>query len=500
MNYKLLLFVLLALVIVSCSHKREEDIQNDYEEPVIQITAYNNEFELFAEADSFVLGKESNILSHFSNLPDFTALENGSITVRLIVNGNETDQTLDKPTRKGIYSFDLTPETVGTGKLIFDIRTEKVNSIITVPDVIIYTTEKEAHEAAEETVLSRTNTTVFTKEQSWKIDFETQLTKEEPIGQVIKTAGQIKSAQGDEKIVSANTHGIIILPRAEVLAGSMVAKGQVLFSISGSGLADNNSDVRFKEAQNNLEKTKSDYERVKELAKDKIVSEKKLLDAKNQYDNAKLIYNNLNNNFSLSGQDVVSPINGFVKRIFVQNGQYVETGEPILIISQNNTLVLTADVQQKYASILGDIISANIRSMHDNKTYTLEHLNGKIVSYGRSTNDNNFMIPVNLQIDNNGSFIPGGFVELYLKTVTNKQVLTIPLAALIEEQGSYFVFVQVTPEMFEKREVKLGVFDGSKYEVVDGISQNERIVTKGAVLIKLAQATGTLDAHSGHVH
>jgi hypothetical protein len=37
-------------------------------------------------------------------------------------------------------------------------------------------------------------------------------------------------------------------------------------------------------------------------------------------------------------------------------------------------------------------------------------------------------------------------------------------------------------------------------EIKTGLNSGERVVTKGAILIKLAQATGTLDAHSGHVH
>ena len=70
----------------------------------------------------------------------------------------------------------------------------------------------------------------------------------------------------------------------------------------------------------------------------------------------------------------------------------------------------------------------------------------------------------------------------------------------MEEQGNYFVYVQVTPELFEKREVKIGTTDGVSTEIQKGITSIERIVTKGAILIKLTQSTGTLDAHSGHVH
>jgi len=500
---KIYFFALLALFFTSCehSHKSEKlDNQHKYEDVKIQFTAYSNEFELFAEADPFVVGKTSNVLSHFSHLPGFKALENGSMTIRLVVNGKETNQTLDKATQKGIYSFDIEPITEGKGVLKFDIKTVKGEFQLIVPDVRVFNYEHDAIQYAEDIVLSGTNTTVFTKEQSWKTDFATEHPKIKAFGQVIKTTAQVQSAQGDEILVSAKTNGIVIFSTGNVLEGKSVSKGKGLFSISGSGLADNNSAVRFLEAKNNFEKANLDYQRLKELAKNKIISEKELLSAKNQYDNAKLIYDNLNKNFNSSGERVISPKNGYIKQLFIKNGQYVEAGQAIVSISQNRTLLLKADVQQKYTNILGQIRSANIRTLHDNKTYTLEQLNGKVLSYGRNANNDNYLIPINLQIDNKGSFVSGGFVEIYMKTLANTQALTIPNTALLEEQGIYYVFVQVTPELFEKRIIKKGATDGLKTEILKGVTQSERIVTMGAILIKLEQATGTLDAHSGHVH
>jgi hypothetical protein len=150
--------------------------------------------------------------------------------------------------------------------------------------------------------------------------------------------------------------------------------------------------------------------------------------------------------------------------------------------------------------MLGSITSANIRTLHDNQTYSLEQLNGKVLSYGKSANNDNYLIPFVLQVENNGNFISGSFVEIYLKACSNNLALVIPTTSLLEEQGSYFVWVQVTPELFEKREVFVGGTDGINTEISKGIAANERIVARGAMLIKLAQATGTLDAHSGHVH
>lgn len=508
MKKKIFYYILLVLIMSGCRGNQEsnsEDLnatetEHDHEEIKIQFTAYNSEFEVFAEADGFVTGKKSNVLSHFTNLSDFSPLESGNITIQLNINGKQTVQTLEKPTRKGIYSFDIQPENSGVGQIIYDIKTDKGDFQLVASDITVYATEEEADEAAEAAVPSKTNTTVFTKEQTWKIGFATELPTIEPFGQIIKTTAQVQSTQGNETILAAKTNGIVLISGNNILEGESISSGQVLFTISGSGLANNNSSVRFLEAKNNYEKTTSDYERSKELAKDKIVSEKDLLNAKNQYDNAKVIFDNLNKNFNATGQRVASPINGFIKQLFVQNGQYVEAGQPIATVSQNKTLVLHADLQQKFASILGTINSANIGTLYDKQIYSLEQLNGKILSYGKSTNANNYLIPINLQIDNKGSFIPGSFVELYLKTLTNAQALTIASSALLEEQGIYFVFVQITPELFEKREVKTGATDGFKTEIIEGLIQNERVVSKGAILIKLAQSTGTLDAHSGHVH
>ena len=295
-------------------------------------------------------------------------------------------------------------------------------------------------------------------------------------------------------------NGRVMLQGTATLEGKEVSKGQVLFTVSGGEMADNNISVRYAEARNNLEKASADYERAKKLAVERIVSEKDLVDAKNRYDNANALFDNLNGNFNASGQKVKSPMNGFIKQVFVSNGSYVESGQPVVTVSQNKTLTLQAEVQQKYAPLLNSIISANIRTVNDNKTYSLEELNGKVLSYGKAVNADNYLLPVTLQIDNTGGFVSGGFVEVYFKTLSNTRALTVPNTSLLEDQGSFFVYVQVTPELFEKREVKTGGTDGLRTEITQGIKPQERIVTRGAILIKLAQATGTLDAHSGHVH
>lgn len=501
MNNNILIVALVALAMASC-HKSGHipDTHEEHEEPKFQYTSYSNDFEAYAEADAFVVGETANVLSYFSTLPDFKPIDSGKVTMTLAVDGKESKQTLEEPIRKGIFSFAVQPETQGQGSLKFEIATRKGNFEVIVPEVTVFASEEEAHEAAENLAGTAINTTTFTKEQSWKIDFSTALPAKEPFGEIIKTTALIQSSQGNEMMVTSKTNGIVTITANNMLEGREVQTGQVLFSISGSNLADNNISVRYSTAKSNFDKATADYERATELAKDKIVSEKDLLAAKNQYENAKAVYDNLNKNFTASGQSVTSPMSGFIKQVYVKNGMYVEEGQPIVSVAQNKTLILNANLPQKYAPVLGNIISGNIRSMNGARVYSFEQLNAKVLSYGKAGNSDNFLIPMNIQINNTGNLTAGSFVEIYLKTRTNVQAITVPNTALMEEQGYYFVWVQVNPELFEKREVTIGKTDGMRTEIIKGIAENERIVNRGAMLIKLAQATGTLDAHSGHVH
>jgi cobalt-zinc-cadmium efflux system membrane fusion protein len=96
--------------------------------------------------------------------------------------------------------------------------------------------------------------------------------------------------------------------------------------------------------------------------------------------------------------------------------------------------------------------------------------------------------------------LPGSMVDLYLKTDGNMSVITVPNESIVEEMGNYFVFVQQTPELFEKRPVLIGVNDGRRTEIKEGVLAGERVIAKGAVLVKLSQSAGAIDVHSGHVH
>jgi RND family efflux transporter MFP subunit len=338
----------------------------------------------------------------------------------------------------------------------------------------------------------------FTKEQQAKIEFAVEQPGIEFFGQVIKTVGRIESSQADETILPAKTSGIVRFAE-NIAEGQAVSAGRKLFTISGSGMAENNVNVQFMEAQTNYRKAEANYRRAQELLKDKIVSGKEFLEIKSDYETAKAVYDNLNESFSAEGQQVSCLTSGFIRQLFVSNGQYVEAGRPLASISKNRSLFLKADVRMKYAPLLPEIVSANIRVINRPKTYSLSELNGKVLSYGKSVNEDSYMLPVTFRIDNRGDFIPGSLVEIYIKTQSDRTATTLPNTSITEEQGIYFVYIQQAPESFEKREVRTGATDGIKTEILSGLSAHEKVVSKGALSVKAAQSAG-MDTEAGHAH
>ncbi|MBK6964394.1 MAG: hypothetical protein IPH20_10780 [Bacteroidales bacterium] len=147
---------LLAMLLFSCSQNKTDkhDVSetDSHDEVSLKLTAYNPDYEVFAEAVPLVVGKTSRVLSHFTHLPGFNAVIGGSITIRLVTEGKEVSQQLTQPTRKGIYAFDITPGTPGKGRIIYDIVNENGTSQLVVPGIVVFSNEEDADKAAQAAV------------------------------------------------------------------------------------------------------------------------------------------------------------------------------------------------------------------------------------------------------------------------------------------------------------------------------------------------------------
>ena len=186
----------------------------------------------------------------------------------------------------------------------------------------------------------------------------------------------------------------------------------------------------------------------------------------------------------------------------MRQGDYVTVGTPLITLTSNRRLQLRADVPQQYLRYLPSVSGANFRIPGDATLYRLSSMNGRVESYARSLSGSSAFAPVTLSMDNVGNLLPGSFVEVYLLMQSGKPCLSLPVGAITEEQGLYFVYVAVhdEPGVFVKREVSLGRDNGESVEILSGVKSGETVVTKGAMQVRLASMSGSVPEGHSHSH
>lgn len=544
------------------SHDHEDGHDHGHEgEGHLLLTAYSDGLEFFAETGTFVAGQEVSVLLHVTELQDFKPYVGEDVSVCLVPKGESagdncgncshghgkeaepeiegeghthqheghshegetheghqhegesrshegethedqqhegeghTHQHEGKTEVQGIYRFCVRAEAEGEANLVFSADGQRAS----IP-VRVFGSASEASEYAESLEVRSSNGAVFPKEKSWSVDFATEEAVLEPFGQVIRATSRVQPSQEEVFTVSALTDGVVSIGAKALVEGREVHKGETLCIVKGSGTADENLATKYARAEADYNFARNEYERKKALASDRIVSESELRQAEAAFEIAKAVFENLKGNFDASGQSAKSPIEGFMTSVTVSNGQFVRAGDPIATVSRSRSLLVVAEIQPRYSACLKDICGATFKDMDSGRIWTLDELGGKVVSYGKSVSSDSPLIPVTFSVPNKGGFIPGSFLQTRIITRSETPAITLPTTSLIEEQGNYFVYRQLTPEYFEKTPVTIGASDGLRTEIRSGLSAGERVVSKGAMFVKLAQASGALDPHAGHNH
>ena len=352
------------------------------------------------------------------------------------------------------------------------------------------------HTADEHTGETHAGEIAFKKAQAEAVGLQTRKVTPGAFTNVIKASGRVLAAQGEESTIVATVPGVVVFGKLPFIEGTAVRKGQPILNLASSNLSEGNVAIRTQSA---YEKAKKEYERMQSLIGDKIVSAKDFEQARLNYENAKTAWEAVKGKQTSDGVSVVAPQNGYLKNLLVKEGDYVSVGQPLATVTQNNRLMLRAEVSEKYYQSLPVIRSANFRTPYDDQTYQLSELHGRLLSYGKSSDANAFYIPVTFEFDNKGAIIPGSFVEIYLLTAPMENVISVPASALIEEQGIYSVFVKEHEEAYRKVSVTLGADNGKEVQILSGLKAGDEVVTEGAYQIKLASASNAIPAHT-HNH
>jgi len=465
---------------------------------VHQITLYTGDTEFFVEHPGLMFNKEAEFLVHLTRLENYEPYPDGMVRINLEnASGQKQEGSVSKAEVPGLFKVILIPEVEGECSIRFEfIRDGKVEKTGSQHAWVAHDNHDhnpaKTHEHSPDGVR-------FRKEQAWRSDFAVTRMAPMPFTGIIKAGGEILAMPRERHVITARTSGIVEYSKNDLVAGADVYGGEELMTIQGQDLARENIAVEYAEAETRFEQSRSEYERRLKLFRELAISERQFIETRSKYITDSIRYFNIKKSYRSGGLKILAPISGHIHELKVSQGEFVETGQLIATVSSERLFLLKADVPQQYFHRIHNIVSANIKTAYDNKVWDVKEFKGRLLAIGSSVAENNQYLPVYFEAQNNGYLLEGAFAEFYLKTKTIKNCIIVPVEAVLEEQGKHYVYVQVSGEVFQKQEIVPGDLDGMAYMIEAGLSEGDRVVTRGSMLLKTASMSTSLPGQS-HQH
>jgi RND family efflux transporter MFP subunit len=209
---------------------------------------------------------------------------------------------------------------------------------------------------------------------------------------------------------------------------------------------------------------------------------------------------------------VAAPFAGSILEAPGVVGTAVEAGDPLFRIADLAVVNVAADVPERTLAALRVGQGAQIRLA----AYPDLRFSGRVTRVIDQLDRETRTAKALVQVTNTGRVLkPGMYATVSLSglgpadvrlgasgdTVT-PPMLSVPVSAVVTDGGSRYVFVEVAPRMFERREVLLAggagpVRPGGRVTVLTGVSPGERVVTRGAFTLKSEMAKASFAEDEG---
>ena len=501
------------------SHSHEgEDAHTHEEESQLEgagvITQWTDKTELFMEYPELIVGQEATFAVHLTRLSDFQPISESEVEfVFSSQRGNEGSLTETEVQIPGIYGPDVIFERAGRYDLTIVIQ-GMVADTLQVNGIPVYSSAEDvpaAHEEEDPNLIS------FLKEQQWKIPFATQKVGRHTLSESVDAHGELKPVQSREVIVSAPFSGIILSSANQSLPveGQYISKGMSLIQLNPSIQSSDGENYaqQFINAQSQLSLAKKNLERSKRLYEKEAIPEVELEKARIEYRQALTQFQTINEIAQIDTStietysdsessyrfEMKAPISGTVLESYIRPGMQVNAGEPLLRIADMSKMWLNVHVPAAERTAIQNPEAAVFYVQGNEKMYGMDEVNGRLLSLGKQVDPQTRTLSMIYEIENKEGLQSGLFVTAEIDTDQKENVIAIPESALIEEEGSYVVYVHVAGESFEKRAITTGIKNRGWMEVTSGLEEGEHIVTTNAYQVKLASLSSEAPAH-GHSH
>jgi HlyD family secretion protein len=179
----------------------------------------------------------------------------------------------------------------------------------------------------------------------------------------------------------------------------------------------------------------------------------------------------------LSYSEIRSPINGVITDRPLYAGEMASSGSALLTVMDISSVIAKAHIPQSEAAAL---------KVSDKGTMTVpgseKPIDGKITVVSPALDPNSTTVEVWFEAKNPKQELkPGTSVQLSLTAQTVKDALVIPLnSVLTAPDGATTVLLAGSDGRAHQKAVKLGIRSGEDVQVLEGLSENDKVVSNGA--------------------
>jgi membrane fusion protein, multidrug efflux system len=267
------------------------------------------------------------------------------------------------------------------------------------------------------------------------------------------------------------------ITRINVKVGDEVRTGQVLAETDARAIIQQISDL-----QTNMELVNQVFEKQKNLWEQKIGTEIQFLQAKTNKESMEKKMGSLQEQLRMT--KIISPINGNVDAIDIKVGQAVAPGMAAIRVINFANLKVKADVAETYSSKVkkGSDAILYFPDMNDSVL-------GKVNFVSRSINSASRTFQVEVLLDNKKEYHPNMVVRVNLNDYqSTAPTIVIPVRTIQKDENNQeFVFI-AEDGVAKKRLIKLGNEYSGKAEVLEGLKENDKLVTLGYNIINEGDA------------
>ncbi len=171
-----------------------------------------------------------------------------------------------------------------------------------------------------------------------------------------------------------------------------------------------------------------------------------------------------------------APVSGVVNERPVTLGDSVDPSKELFHIIDLSRVIVQAEVYEEDVGKVKLGQEARVRVLG----YPKDTFGGKTMFIGAELDPDKRTLPVWITVENPaGKLKPEMFAKVAVVLAHNEGVLAVPKAAVLEEGGEKFVFVQ-TGNTFNRVDVRTGAEDDRFVEITDGLVPDDVVVTDGS--------------------